>query len=460
MSFYRRFYFLIILTLGFAALPVTAATAKPPAEKTMAGKPLTDEAQQLYQSYGDAVYQVQVIDLTSDKKTTIGSGFQFSQDGLIATNYHVVAEAIQRPNANRIEFLHDKGEKGSLTILMADVAHDLAIVKMDKPGKKWVELGTSKLSKGAKIFSFGNPHDIGFTIIEGTYNGYSRESFIEKIHFSGSLNAGMSGGPTLGHNGKVVGINVATSGNQISFLVPVEPLQALLAQYLRQPKEYSFTATANKYLQDQLLASQNKNINLLLNKKWDSVKFGPVLVPSHLHDALKCWGGINHKEADPYEIYYSICSSQDNLFLDEDFETGGISYRFDYTVGKDKLNLQRFYSLYQEQYSYPTGDYQNAKEGDVTNFDCKTNFVENAGLKWKASFCVRQYKKYPLLYDMHLYMALLGAGKKGLVATLMAQGVSQKNALGLAEKFMHEIKPSPDPVTPVPATSIPAAVKP
>jgi S1-C subfamily serine protease len=32
----------------------------------------------------------------------------------------------------------------------------------------------------------------------------------------------MSGGPTLTQAGKVVGINVATEGNQISFLVPAE----------------------------------------------------------------------------------------------------------------------------------------------------------------------------------------------------------------------------------------------
>jgi S1-C subfamily serine protease len=151
-----RFFFLFLASFSFFTYP---SRAEPP---------VTDEAQQLYQAYGDSVYQVQVIDLTSNKKTSIGSGFQFSEDGLIATNYHVVAEAIQRPGSTRVEYLHDKGGTGELKILTADVVRDLAIVKMEKPGKTWLTLGTSQLEKGARLFAIGNPHDIGFTILEGS----------------------------------------------------------------------------------------------------------------------------------------------------------------------------------------------------------------------------------------------------------------------------------------------------
>lgn len=428
-------FFLVFAVLLFIGAPAGwAAVDKPP---------VTDEAQQLYQAYGDAVYQVQVIDLTSNKKTSIGSGFQFTADGLIATNYHVIAEALQRPDNNRIEFLQDKGEKGPLHIVIADVVHDLAIVKMDKPGKTWLELGTSKLAKGTRLFSLGNPHDIGFTIIEGTFNGLSKESFIDKIHFSGALNPGMSGGPAISHSGTVTGVNVATAGNQISFLVPVEPLRELLTAYQHRSPTYDFIKHAKDHLQKQLLASQEHNIQALLGKKWESVPFGPLMVPGRLHEALKCWGGINHKEKDPYQYFFSTCSSQDRMFLDNDFDTSLILYRYDYIIGKEKLNLLRFYNFYQSQFDYPTGDFQNAKEGDVTNFDCNSRFVDLAGARWKANFCTRQYKKYPALFDMHLYMAMVGKGKQGFIAAMTAQGVSEQNALALAQKFMSEIKERP-----------------
>jgi hypothetical protein len=354
-----------------------------------------------------------------------------------------VAEALQRSGSNRIEFLHDKGEKGTLKVLIADVVHDLAIVRMDKPGKTWLTLGTSKLPKGSKLFSLGNPHDLGFTIIEGTFNGLSKDSFVDQIHFSGAINPGMSGGPALGHDGAVVGINVATAGNEISFLVPVEPLQKLREDYLHQPPGYDFVSHVDEQIGQQLLASQERNIGLLLKGTWESVPFGPLRVPGRAHDALKCWGGADHKEKDPYRAYFSVCSTQDRMFLDDDFRTGLIFFRYNSITGKDNLNLTRFYDFYQKQFESSDDEFQNAKEGDATNFDCNSRFVDLAGHRWKSGFCVRQYIKYPAIFDLYLTLAMVGAGKEGFTATLAAEGISQPNALELARRFMSEIKINP-----------------
>ncbi|MBI1216670.1 MAG: serine protease [Alphaproteobacteria bacterium] len=447
-----------------AASPLSAAGAqrRAPAVKTMPaqhpGAPITDEAERIYQDYGNAIYQVQVIDKASDKKTVIGSGFQFNAQGMIATNYHVVSEAIRHPEGNRLEYLHDTDTKGggpenrgSLKILIADVVHDLAILQMDKPGKSWVELGSSHLPKGTKIFSLGNPHDIGFTIIEGTYNGLTPDSFFDHIHFSGSLNPGMSGGPALGHDGRVVGINVSTAGNQISFLVPVEPLRRLLLTYIDKGKDYDFIGHANAEIESQLLDSQQKNISRILKSKWESKPFGPFMVPGRIFNAFKCWGGSDTEDKKLVKSYSLTCLSQDQLFLNENFDTGAFLYRYDSIVAKKGLHPLRFYSYYTGQYSMPVNGYSNAGEGDVTNFECNDSFVDLAGARWKASFCVRQYKKYPKLYDMHLYMAQVDADRQGMMVSAVAQGVSRANALKLAGRFMTEIKPREKTALPPPA---------
>ncbi len=458
--------FLSLALLGQPSLGLAAAHNSAGAQPN---QQITDEAQRIFQSYGDAIYQVQTIDLASDKKSSIGSGFQFTADGLIATNYHVVAEAIQRPTANRLEYLHGKGEHGNLKILIADTVHDLAILKMDKPGKTHVELGQSNLPKGIKLFSLGNPHDIGFTIIEGTYNGLSDESFVEKIHFSGSLNPGMSGGPALGHDGRVAGINVSTAGNQISFLVPVEPLRDLYEKYQKEGPKFDFLAHADQYIEEQLLAGQQKNVDRMLNAKWESEPFGPYMVPGRITDAFKCWGDSDIQEKNQYRGYHLTCSSQDRQFLDENagsgesFYTGTYLYRYDSIVGDDDLNLARFYAYYEDQYSMPLEAYTNAGESNVTNFDCNTSFVNIAGGKWKSSFCIRQYKKYPKLYDMHLYMALVGQGRQGMMATEVAEGVSKESAMKLAQKFLSEIHPrdaSEAPASNVPGSATPVAAAP
>ena len=407
--------------------------------------PLNDEAQRIYQKHGDAIYQIQVIDLASDKKTSIGSGFQFTADGLIATNYHVVAEAIQRPDRNRLEYIHDKRGKGPLTILTADTRYDLAILKMEEPGDSYVELGKSDLHKGARLFSLGNPHDIGFTIVEGTYNGLSRESFIDKIHFSGAINPGMSGGPVLGHDGRVVGINVATGGNSIGFLVPVEPLRDLMLSYLSAPEDFNFVKSADKIIEEQLLAGQKENSARLMEKPWEEMTFGPMIVPGRINDAFKCWGGAVHKDKYPYTHHRMSCSTEHRIFLDDNFATGIYSYRYDLIKAQDDLNPLRFYSIYEDIFGSVQNVYDafGAREQDVTNFACNSDYIDLAGRPWKASFCLRRYKKYPAIHDMYLFLAMLGKSREGLAVSLSAQGVSKEEALTLSRRFMEHIKERP-----------------
>lgn len=443
------------------------------ARKSDDGQPSKDEARRIYQAHGSAIYQIQVIDLASDKKNSIGSGFQFTADGLIGTNYHVIAEALQRPSSNRLEYVDEHEGRGQLTIMLADVVHDLAILKMDKPGKDFIALGSSDQPKGLRLFSLGNPRDIGFSIIEGTYNGKNRDSFFDKIHFSGSLNPGMSGGPAVGHDGKVVGINVSTGGNQISFLVPVEPLRELHEELVRLGPNFSFQNTAHAYIEQQLLQAQKKNVDRILAEKWESMDFGPFKVPKHMTNAFKCWGDSSVQEKRPYREYHATCATNDRIFMDAnsdadgEFYTGIYLYRFDYFEAREKLNLPRFYALYQREYAMPLQAYANAGEDDATNFDCNSHFIDLQGKRWKAAFCVRQYKKYPQLYDLHLYMALVGEGRQAFMASQALQGISMDSALKIAERFMEDIKPAvaavsaapPEksaPEKPAPEKSVPA----
>lgn len=398
-----------------------------------------DEAKVLYSKYGDAVYQVQVVDLASGEKTSIGSAFQISESGLLATNYHVIAEKIHHPKKNRIDFLSDKKARGALEILYVDVINDLAILRMEKAGSKHLSLANKKAAKGSKMFSIGNPHDIGFTIIEGTYNGIAKDSFIDKIHFSGSLNSGMSGGPAIDHKGQVVGVNVATAGNQISFLVPVAKLSKLLEKVEALPEGYKFIENADEEIQKQLLARQNRDIDSILTSDWQSANFAGLQVPGKVSDKLKCWGGANHKEKDKYEYYYSMCSGQDRIFVDRKFYTGAIAYRYNNYKAKLGANPMQFYSFYEKQYRRPMGEFKNAREDNVTKFKCNSSNLKIADDNWKSSLCVRRYKKYPKLHDMHLYMAKLGDKLEGVTTAVIAQGVSEENILKLSEKFIAEI---------------------
>lgn len=412
--------------------------------------PMTGEAQRLYEYYGDAVYQVQVIDLASGKKTSIGSAFQFGTENQLATNYHVIAEAVQRPSQNRIEFVGEGGAMGSLDIVAIDVVHDLAVLRKTVPDESLsLSLATSQPGKGARIYALGNPHDIGFTIIEGTYNGID-EAINRTIHFSGALNPGMSGGPAIDQRGQVVGVNVSTAGNQISFLIPVENLRAL-SDTIKTPRSENdydeFLLNARSIIETQLVGYQDKVMSELLASKWENVAFGPVMVPGRISPFFKCWGGVGHKEGDPYQHHQSTCSSSGKIYLEgnerrnnNNVTTGQIIYRYDAFTADADLSMARFYALYRSHFVQPLDAYRNTDESNVTNFKCDTRFVTVADGRWKTGVCVRQYKKYPALYDMHMYMALVDAGKQGMLISLVNEGVSRENALRFMQKFLSEIR--------------------
>jgi serine protease Do len=98
---------------------------------------------------------------------------------------------------------HRRRPQGALQLLAFDVVHDLALLKPADPaplaGRGAVPLRPAELPlpRGARIFSLGNPLDVGFAVAEGSYNGPAERSYLPTLFFGGSLSAGMSGGPAL-----------------------------------------------------------------------------------------------------------------------------------------------------------------------------------------------------------------------------------------------------------------------
>ena len=176
------------------------------------------------------IYQIRDIATAASSKSAIGSGFQVSAEGHLITNYHVVSNYVRNPDSRRLEFLAEDGSVGALELLDFDVINDLALLKRSEADglADFFPISDEALKEGQIIYAVGNPHDLGMTIVFGASNGMVEHSFNPQILFSGSLNPGMSGGPGLNAEGQVVGVNVATAGSQLSFLVPAAAVQALL----------------------------------------------------------------------------------------------------------------------------------------------------------------------------------------------------------------------------------------
>ncbi|HSH70947.1 MAG TPA: serine protease, partial [Deferrisomatales bacterium] len=226
-------------------------------------------AEDMYAAVGDRVVQVQIIDVSSGSRAGLGSGFLVDAGGVLATNYHVIAHLVYRPGQYRAEYRTRDGLGGRLELLAVDVVRDLALLRADTLSAPPLELEPGEAARGERLFSFGNPLDLGLTVVEGTFNGYLEQSLLRKIHFTGSINPGMSGGPTVNARGRVVGINVSTAGNQVSFLVPAEHLAALVENRAQAPGDWLETVAA------QLLAHQEGFAAHILAEPLVTATLGP-----------------------------------------------------------------------------------------------------------------------------------------------------------------------------------------
>jgi S1-C subfamily serine protease len=175
---------------------------------------------EIFKQFSEQVVKIEVVESGSGAKASVGSGFFATERGQIVTNYHVVSKLIHSPDRYRIDIVAASGQIGQAAVLAFDVIYDLAVLRIDRAVKGFLRFETTPVAQGTRLYSLGHPQDLGLTIVEGTYNGLLQHSLYPKVHFTGSLNPGMSGGPTVTPAGKVVGINVATEGEQISFLVP------------------------------------------------------------------------------------------------------------------------------------------------------------------------------------------------------------------------------------------------
>ena len=161
-------------------------------------------AQNLFGQHRTALYQIKIIELESGNKSSIGSGFQIDTSGNVVTNYHVVSEYVYNPDKFRIEYLAHDGSQGDLQLVDVDVVNDLALVRKVVLSKQEsaFPIAHSLPKQGSAIYSLGNPHDLGMIVVPGTFNGLKKSSFYQRIHFTGSINPGMSGGPVVNELGE------------------------------------------------------------------------------------------------------------------------------------------------------------------------------------------------------------------------------------------------------------------
>lgn len=390
----------------------------------------------IYSDVEASVYQVRVINQQTGKKTAIGSAFVVMRPDIIATNYHVVSTYINNPEGDfALDYLSTSGNTGRLELLAVDVLHDLAVLKADTNLGKPLQIAKVP-PKGARLYSLGNPMDKGFSIVEGTNNGVMKFSDDNNILFSGSLNAGMSGGPTLDENKNVVGINVATSGNGLSYLVPAE----YLAIILERLKLTGFQADADigQRITEQLKNHADKYVQNLQKKEWTLQQLGHFKVPMDVSGVVRCWDNSDKPRPENLmRLYFTQCSNESSIYLDDELEVGTLDYEYVWLDAGEMLP-SRFYRQYEGLNVSVSAS--GAGKQDVTNFECFTNFTLIAGQEFKMTVCRRDYLDYTGLSDLLVTAALVGHKRQGMLFNLDMTGTTFENGMALLQRMLGDFK--------------------
>ncbi|MBX9790774.1 MAG: trypsin-like peptidase domain-containing protein [Pirellulales bacterium] len=232
--------------------PRTEGFAPKPAEVIDLAKPDKNSSQEDiidYIKYG--IVKIETFDEYNNHRG-LGSGFVIDASGLVATNYHVVSDAVKG------DVVFSDGQRfGVLGYMALQPESDLVILKLNgtPPNMTVLELHHQDDPRVAsRVFAIGHPRGYQFQVTDGIVStvektsqlppdaqNFLKHTLTDKIDnvwisHTASIHPGNSGGPLLNPAGEVIGINswVSTDIDR-GFAVHVKYLQEMRGRMFSTP---------------------------------------------------------------------------------------------------------------------------------------------------------------------------------------------------------------------------------
>ena len=179
-----------------------------------------------------------------------GSGFVLNKDGYIATNYHVIEEAVNNSSVT-IEVSFSDGKKYDAELVGGEKDNDVAVLKIEASGLIPVTLGdSSKLVVGEPVYAIGNPlGELTYSLTDGIVSALDRlittsdssgSTTLNVLQTNCAINPGNSGGPLFDRYGNVIGITTAkytqsssgVTAEGLGFALPINDVKEILADLI------------------------------------------------------------------------------------------------------------------------------------------------------------------------------------------------------------------------------------
>ena len=188
-----------------------------------------------------------VITAKTAAGVSTGTGFVLTENGYIATNYHVVE------NAQTIKVKFYDGTAAVAEMVGYSEIDDLAVIKIEAEGLYTAKLGSSaNVKDGQNVYAVGTPagEEYAWSVTKGVVSYgqrevkiYDDEGILQKkmklIQTDTPVNPGNSGGPLVNSNGEVLGIitlKLSGSYENMGFAIPIDGAMTILNSIIETGK--------------------------------------------------------------------------------------------------------------------------------------------------------------------------------------------------------------------------------
>ena len=226
----------------------------------------TYDSTSLYELYKDRVCQITIYD-KKGQELALGSGFIYSEDGRIITNYHVIEGAASAKVA-----LSDK-EYTVEKVLAYDKNIDVVVLQIDATGLTPAVLCKRDHAVGATVYALGSSQGLTSTFSDGMITYAKREQDgVDYVQHDAPISSGNSGGPLINSYGEVIGINTWTvrDSQNLNFAIHLSELDNLvystpltMAEYYEKECD-AYTMLANYIMETGEYDAEDKDYSLLL----------------------------------------------------------------------------------------------------------------------------------------------------------------------------------------------------
>lgn len=423
-----------MIVAALAAFLGAAHAQTPPTPNQPVAAATSESAREILGRVRPSVIMIEGFFGTNTAPAFHGTGFAVTADGAFLTNYHVVADLVELPDKYRLEYRTNDGQTGRLQVLTVDVRHDLAIVRAAGYAPPPLKIASSIPEKGERAFSVGFPLDVGLTITEGISNGLVQDSFEARLHYSGAINAGMSGGPAFNTSGDVIGVNVSGYLFQqlVSFLVPAEHANALVAQ---AHGELPDTAKLKSEVLAQLQA-HSADLFGALNGSFRTQVTAGFTLPAKLAPFVDCNASGDRSSNQPVDMVRIECNAKAGIQLRQGLVVGDIHY-LHIVLTNSKLDSWRF------AYRLSALSGARARFGlrqHVAPSACENRTIALKGFDANAVVCVRGYRKLAGLYDFTVRVVSLDDPERGFVSHLDLTGLEFGAGLAFVQRYFESME--------------------